>query len=70
MKCPLLTIGTVNPAGLRKGKWNDCLKEECAWWLDDYKGCAVQCLGGYLMRLTGVIEKIEVKMPHANQFTK
>ena len=37
MKCPLFTVGGYDNDHLPRFGWNDCLKEECAWWdaIDD-----------------------------------
>lgn len=70
MKCPLLTIGIVNPSGLRKGKWNDCLKGECAWWDSGPDCCILKSATYILLALSQEMAEIKEKIPHAGQFTK
>ena len=41
MKCPLIVAGSKTMAVTPKDKSNDCLQEECAWWVNEYNRCAM-----------------------------
>lgn len=42
MKCPLFTAAEISHEPEFKPAANDCLKEECAWWLVDVNLCAMK----------------------------
>ena len=44
MKCPLLHHKENNPDIFPSECFEDCLKEECAWWLDDISMCSIRDL--------------------------
>ena len=44
MKCPLIAVAIVRELGEPLGDEADCLKEECAWWLDNIQMCALKDL--------------------------
>jgi len=41
MKCPLLHHKEHNPDVFPGETFEDCLQEECAWWLDEMDRCAM-----------------------------
>lgn len=70
MKCPL-------QIGLRYRRWwfpvkirRDCLQKECAWWHQGLEACSVYLIQEQLALVFGYLQKIEEKMPHAEQLTK
>lgn len=46
--CPLLTTNTVVDKGLIKIGTQPviCVREQCAWWVEDKQKCAITVLGG------------------------
>jgi len=44
MKCPLIAVAIVRELGEPLGDEADCLKEECAWWVQDSGMCALTTL--------------------------
>jgi len=42
MKCPLLLAGYNAQPSIDLTAPIDCLKEECAWWLQDVNLCAIK----------------------------
>jgi len=70
MKCPLLKITrpglmlkNVNPS-------DDCIKEECAWWLKGKDGKGKKWAGCAVPYLVCALHDIAEMMPHAGQSTK
>lgn len=45
MKCPLRIFVVRCGEETGTGYMPDCLKEECAWWLDSEKKCSITILG-------------------------
>lgn len=70
MKCPLSNFGLhpstvgeiLSPA--------DCLKEDCAWWLEDIGMCAIRDLALELRYTQYRLQDMLTKMPHEGQFRK
>jgi len=57
MKCPLLKItrpGLMNPAAHPQ---DDCLGEECAWWIPEFERCAMTDVA---VSLSAVAEHLSV----------
>ena len=44
MKCPLLSISITREDRIQGYQELDCLKEECAWWVDTEKECSITIL--------------------------
>lgn len=44
MKCPIPVFYRSQPSGLAEYEIRDCIKGECAWWLDDIQMCAIRDL--------------------------
>ena len=63
MKCPLREVGVHDEEGKFYYESADCLKEECAWWIEGDQCCAVTNLArdGYLLLLE--LKDIKEKMP-------
>lgn len=60
MKCPLLTLGALNLYGNTDGKTPNCLKEECAWWVDELNQCSMPIMAiqiGYVRLELAAIAK-------------
>ena len=70
MKCPLTLIESYHDGQEFQPIHADCLKKECAWWVDNNNECAMRCIGGWLVGMVTVMDRINDKMPHAGQFTK
>ncbi len=58
MKCPLFVsndpVRLVDPAKAV----GDCLQEECAWWSNEDKHCAIHLIGASIDNLVGQVEGI------------
>jgi len=59
MKCPLLTVKEISPECLKDYPGGDCLKEECAWWDDTLKTCAISRIANRLDQMTYFLAKRE-----------
>ena len=70
MRCPLLAHKTYIPDDWPMQVYEDCLKEECAWWQSELQNCIVYQIGMEIGTLCLFLEEIKEKMPHAGQFTK
>ena len=70
MKCPLRYERRFDEDGDIIQSQADCLKEECAWWVDKDNECALRCIGGWLVGLVATIDRIAEKMPHEGQFRR
>ncbi len=63
MKCPLFAIATQVIEPQSDVPINDCLREDCAWWLEEEDGslCAIKAIALELrythLRLADIIEK-------------
>ncbi len=53
MKCPLLQRYLIEGENKALEVFDDCLKEECAWWEGAGKRCAVLSLSRQLWLLVG-----------------
>lgn len=70
MKCPLLSISVTRDDRMEGYQEHECLKEQCAWWNNTNEMCAILQLSKSVYFMGTHIAQIEIKMPHANQFTK
>ena len=70
MKCPLKRSKYVWPSGQEECLFEDCLKEECAWWDNREDMCNVTTLADKITDMRDTFIQIRDKMPHAGQFTK
>ena len=61
MKCPLFVIRDRRVQLGEETEYGDCLKEECAWWLQDVSMCAMKDIALELLhtqlRLADIIDK-------------
>lgn len=67
MKCPILCIANPKEAGMSSPTEVDCLKEECAWWLEDISMCAIRDLALELRYTQYRLQDITGKMPVARE---
>lgn len=44
MKCPLLSAASVSCDARPARGEGDCIKEECAWWLEDVRLCSIRMI--------------------------
>jgi len=67
VKCPLFAIASKEQE--RRGFLThiDCIKEECAWWLEDIGMCAIRDLALELRYTQFRILDIKDRMPHQEQ---
>lgn len=70
MNCPLFAM--FQPFACRKQGISDydCLKEECAWWDNTNKECAILQLSKSIYFMGGEVAQMEVKMPYLEQFKR
>lgn len=68
MKCPLLAHKTYIEDDWPMQVYEDCLKEECAWWDNTNDTCAILQLSKSLYYMGIHVAQAELKMPHAGQF--
>ncbi len=70
MKCPLLMIPISTAGAIDRGKSDECLKEDCAWWNGHNNECCFISTGKVLNAISTYLYEIKEKMPHAGQSTK
>lgn len=68
MKCPLMVTRILDPTDETKGKFTNCLKEECPWWNEDLEQCDPTGLLPWFIALVSLLEDIVDKMPNERQF--
>lgn len=68
MKCPRMSGVIQDKDGNIGFVKEECLKEECAWWVEEPKRCTMPLLYFRLLAIANVLFEIEQKMPHAGQF--
>ena len=64
MKCPIFTIASTLAEKERGLFWYDCIKEGCAWWVENAQRCSIRCNAESLgqVALTAIsLRKEEVK---------
>lgn len=44
MKCPLMLMRWQEKADRIEFEPMDCLKENCAWWVQNAKRCSIRCI--------------------------
>lgn len=42
MKCPMLTMYAITLKKPEEYKDRECLKDDCAWWLEDTQLCSIK----------------------------
>ncbi len=62
MRCPPFTLASSFSYPGKGIMWTDCLKEECAWWDDDYQRCCVKTLTQKLSCVHSVLQDIRDAM--------
>lgn len=67
MKCPLLAHKTYIEDDWPMQVYEECLKEECAWWRDDIQMCAIKDLSLELGYTQHRLADIADKMPHEEE---
>jgi len=70
MKCPLLHSAWFAQGRERKTGFDDCLKEECAWWDKPSARCSILQGAMELGDIAYNLKEIRAKMPHENQFRR
>lgn len=70
MKCPLLAHKTYIEDDWPTQVYEDCLKQECAWWYKENGSCALLTLAQGSTYLHKVLLDMEKKMPHEKQFRR
>ena len=70
MKCPLLYIEYVKEGGEMGITPTECLKEDCAWWVENVDRCAIRGISLELSFLLQLVTNIAKKVPHEEQFGK
>ena len=70
MKCPLSQVTTYPELRETRFRWEDCLKEECAWWNKDENWCAILCIAKELFYISGKLFEIKNKLPSPEFFKK
>ena len=70
MKCPLLCLAKPLEITHKEPTEADCLKEECAWWLEDISMCALKDLALETRYIQFRLQDMLAKMPHEEQFRK
>lgn len=59
MKCPLLHHKEHNPDVFPGETFEDCLKEECAWWYARNQSCVALSIADRLLDLALALEAIK-----------
>lgn len=70
MKCPLFMSARYKIGFKDREVIEDCLKEECAWWISDIQMCSVRDIALELQTTQHRLQDMEHKMPHEGQFRK
>ena len=70
MKCPLLKITRPGLMTIAEHPQDDCLQEECAWWVKASGSCAVEAIPRIIGFLGAELKGIKDKMPHEEQFRR
>ena len=64
MICPILEIGWMQTKVGEKGVSSDCLKEECAWWVENAQRCSIRCnaesLGQVALMAKSLRKKVDI----------
>lgn len=61
MKCPLFVAASYFGDTHLGGGMGKCLNEECAWWDEDFKVCALRTIPLLLNDIKGGIESLVLK---------
>ena len=64
MKCPLLMLAQRAHGGSHTLPLTNCLKEECAWWVEASQSCAMEAIPRIIAYLGSELKTIKEKMPH------
>lgn len=64
MKCPMRKMVQQIELGRTIEEPMDCLKEECAWWVDGEGGCVITFIEKDLAGCWTMLTQILNKMPH------
>ena len=70
MKCPLIHIKLTVTETSYEGQPQECLKEECAWWIPQVATCSMHIMADLLGNITVHLRDIARKMPHLEQFKR
>ena len=65
MKCPLFILTDRRAQSGEETEIGDCLSEDCAWWLESNKTCAVLCIAQAGIYLHKAMLDISTFMPRA-----
>jgi len=63
MKCPLIIAGSKTRAVTSNDPSNDCLKEECGWWVEANESCAAVAISLIIGFVGSELKGIREKMP-------
>ncbi len=70
MKCPLFAHENYDKEDFPMLLHEDCLKEECAWWLKASESCAMEAIPRVIGYVGSTLKELGEKMPHEGQFRK
>ncbi len=70
MKCPLMLMDWRSKPEEKSFLPKDCLKEECAWWVEPQGRCAIEDIALSLGFISTDITRMLEKMPHEEQFRR
>ena len=70
MKCPLITQALMSKRYDSSFTGDNCLKEECAWWVKASESCAMEAIPRIIGFVGNELKDIKNNMPHEGQFRK
>jgi len=62
MKCPLLQRYLIEGENQALEVFDDCLKEECAWWVKASQSCAMEAIPRIIGYLGGELQNIDHRL--------
>ncbi|MBA7560963.1 hypothetical protein ES708_02597 [subsurface metagenome] len=63
MKCPLFMIHILQEPGKVDLAKVDCIKEECAWWVEASESCAMEAIPRIIGFLGSELKTIKEELP-------
>jgi len=63
MKCPKFHAALINDWQRCRDGDDDCLKEECAWWVKASESCAMEAIPRIIGYVGGELKAIKEKTP-------
>ena len=58
MKCPLLELGRLANVEELVDQAGDCVRGDCAWWIDDPEECSIYALGTWIGHIADNVAQI------------